>query len=193
MLDETSEGPDKGDPQTELEKKKVELEIEKLHVEMYKARWSAISAIVPIVVTLVTVASTVIYGAWSLNQTARVQFGTKIIEVAMHDSRNEEDSMARAKLMGRMFTEYVPKDFVRRLEEINLRRDLGLTPRDWQYEPKNMLLHLFAQYPEQRRFVLDAYEKLYPLDSWPRDLYGLLPAKPDAERKSLLGVTGPIH
>ena len=91
MPDEVSQNSNQIDPAIDLEKKKIELEIQKLQVEKYKARWSAMSAIVPILVAFVTIA----YGAWSLNQTAKVQFGTKVVEVAMQNSRNQLDSIGQ--------------------------------------------------------------------------------------------------
>ncbi len=193
MSDERSESSDQHDLNDELEKKKLDLELEKLQVEKYKARWSAISAITPIVVALATIASTVGYGAWSLNQTAKVQFGTKVVEVAMQNSRNEEDSIARAKLMGKMFEEYVPNDFKERLDKINLWKDFHLLPRDWQYEPKNMVLNLMAEHPDQKKFILDAIEKLYPGDTWPRDLQDLMPAKPEVRGKGKLEPPGAVR
>ena len=79
--------------------------------------------------------------------------------------------------MGIMFQEYVPADFKDRLGKIDLWKDLQLTPRDWKYEPKTMVLHLLAEYPEQRTFILSTYEKMWPGDSWTQDLHTLLGVK----------------
>lgn len=147
--------------QLELEERKILVEEQKVSVEREKIRWAALSAIVPVVVAL----GTIIYGVWSLSETAKTQFETKLVEVAMQGPGPIE-AINRAKLVSKIFSEYVPKDFDKRLRQINP-SDVG---NDNVVDSKKELLRLLADHPADRSAIIATWRSLFPGDQWITDL-----------------------
>jgi hypothetical protein len=145
--------------QVELEEGKLEVEREKLFLERTKARWAATSAIVPAVVAF----GTIIYGVWSLRETAKTQFETKLVEIAMQGPGPEE-AISRAALVGRVFGEYLPTDFESRLAKIDT-ASLG-NSGDPTVPAKKELLKLLADHPANRQAIIASWRALFPGDVW---------------------------
>lgn len=153
-----------------------ELEFRKLELEQLKARWSAISVIVPIIVAL----GTIIYGVWSFHATAKLQFETKIAELAMQNFENFPDILNRAELLTVMFGNQLPHDFVKNVRETDLGKLSGKI-RDPAYAPKIQLLTMLASAKSNNRaFIIDAYRKLFPDDDFVNDILPLI----DPHRKT---------
>jgi len=101
----------------EIERRKIELEQEKIKIERSKARWTAISIIVPLIVAAITV----IFGLWNQTKQARIQ-----AEIQAQQARNEFELKAaemilktetpleahtKARALAEMFPDRLPRDF----------------------------------------------------------------------------------
>jgi hypothetical protein len=158
MPDQNS-SDDSAKRELDLEERKLEVEKEKLAVERTKARWAAIAAIVPAVVAFGTIS----YGVWSLNETAKTQFETKLIEIAMQ-GQGPIEAINRAGLVAEMFGEYLPKDFVARLNKVDP-ESLGRLG-DPTAAAKKELLKLLADHPTNQQKIITNWEALFPGDHW---------------------------
>jgi hypothetical protein len=112
----------------ELERAKVELEGEKLKVEKFKALWTGISIMVPLLVAVITIG----FGVWSQmkqsqnqfeiqklqaeiqselqRQQARSQFEIKAAEIVMN-TETPLGAQTKAKALANMFPDRLPSNF----------------------------------------------------------------------------------
>jgi hypothetical protein len=148
--------------QRELEVKEEMLLVErkKLKVETFKARWGNITSAIPIVVALLTV----IYGVYSLGETAKTQFGTKLVEVALQ-GRNPDEAINRAKFTASLFQEYVPKNFQTRLQNLNP-NNYGTSGVVGLDETKRELIKMIAEHPAQSERIKKSWKALWPEYTW---------------------------
>jgi hypothetical protein len=83
-------------------------------MEKSKARWTAISIVVPLVAALFTVG----FSVWSLREQAKLQLQTEVAKAIMQ-SRDSEEATVRADLLKQLFPASLP-------EKIDL-GDFGVT------------------------------------------------------------------
>jgi hypothetical protein len=156
--------PQVGDAQLALEREKLSLEREKLNVERYKAKWAAIGAIIPMVVALGTIA----FGIWSLQETAKTQFETKVAELAMAGPGPVE-AKNRARWLAAMFRDLLPGDLESRLNTFDP-KDFGSAYTDPTIAPKKELFAAIAAHPADRKEIVAAWKALFPKDDWVKSL-----------------------
>jgi len=145
----------------QLENDKMELEIKKLDVEREKARWAALSAIVPMLVAF----GTIIYGIWSLRATAINQFESKAAELALA-APSPDQAKNRTKFLVLLYRDLLPKDFVTRLESFD--------PNNWgsmgNDEPtiaaKKLVFQAIVSNPTHREEIVNTWKALSPEDTW---------------------------
>jgi hypothetical protein len=153
--------------QIATEREKLQVEREKLQVERHKARWSAIGAIVPIVVAFATIT----YGAWSLKETARMQFEAKLAELALA-APDPDQARNRARLIAALFQDLLPREFAIRLEQLDPGNFGTIHHPDTvaQIATKKQLFDAIARQPGYRREIITAWKALFPDDKWIDDL-----------------------
>jgi hypothetical protein len=143
-----------------VERDKVAVERDKRDVEKFKARWGNItSTTIPILAALLTV----VFSVYSLGKTAKIEFGTKLVEVALQ-GKNPDEALSRAKFTASLFQEYVPKDFQPRLQKLNP-SDFG-NPNLFVDETKRELIKLIAEHPAQSERIKKSWKALWPTDTW---------------------------
>jgi hypothetical protein len=158
-VETASSSSENGDPSLEreklaIEREKLAIEHEKLLVERLKARWSAISVIIPLLAFIPTVA----YGLWSLHEQARSQFELKVAESVMQ-SPSPQAALAKAQAFIAMFPGRLSPDLVQPIdpEFFSNRPDA---------EPKKEFLRLLAEKGLSREEVVKVWAYLFPEDQW---------------------------
>ena len=159
----------------QIEREKIELEREKLKVELKKTIWTAVGAVIPIFVAL----GTIIYGVWSLRETAMSQFTTKVAELALA-APDPNQAKNRARILALWFKESLPGDFNRRLEEFKP-EEFGTFGEDTP--SKKELFQAIAEHPDKRADLIETWEALFPSDEWTDSLHSLSGVKPSKRPK----------
>ena len=88
----------------DIEERKLKIEERKLEIEILKARWTAISVIVPILITVITVG----WGIASINQQAKLNFQLEAAKTIM-TAQTYGDQVARATFLKENFAKTVGK------------------------------------------------------------------------------------
>jgi len=158
------ENPRIGTADLALERAKLDVEREKLNVEKYKAKWAAIGAIIPMVVALGTIA----FGIWSLQETAKTQFETKVAELAMAGPGPVE-AKNRARWLAAMFRDLLPGDLENRLNTFDP-KDFGTAYTDPTISSKKELFAAIAEHPADRKEIVATWKALFPKDDWVNSL-----------------------
>ncbi len=144
----------------QIEEQKIALEREKLLVEHVKARWAAVAAVLPIVAAL----GTIIYGVWSLRETAITQFQMKLAEIAL-SAPDPGQAQNRARIVANWFRGSFPTDVQQRLQNFKP-EEYGNVDAD----SKKELFKAIAQHPDHGMELVAAWKVLFPGDEWVADV-----------------------
>ena len=155
-----------------IEKEKIDIERRKLHyeegklqVEKYKAKWTAIGIIIPIIVAALTIG----YGIWGQVQTAKANFAAKAADIAIRgDIPNLYSSKAKAEVLQKLFPQYLSVNFSDKFsfEEAG-EKDMLIRENDKNGEDIRLdLVKLLIQNPNDQVEIIKLWWKLYPEDHW---------------------------
>lgn len=146
-----------------MDQDEKEVELRKLAVETTKARWTAAA----VIVSVLSGAATITYGAWSVHQTAEAQFITKIAEVVFNTD-NPNVTANKGASIAYLFGAHLPPDIRSKLQDrdkvfdgINGQIGHG-PPLDDQKELFRMVLE--AKPTEEKR-VTSLWKRMWPEDS----------------------------
>lgn len=89
-----------------IEKIKLKLEYERLRIERIKMWGTALSIIIPLLVVTLTI----IYGVWSENGRAKTNFEIKAVEIVMNAS-SPQSATNKAIVLSELFPDRLPKNF----------------------------------------------------------------------------------
>ena len=89
-----------------LEKAKLKVEYERLRIEGLKMWGTALSIIIPLLVVTITI----IYGVWSENERARTNFEIKAVEIIMN-ALSPQAARNKTIVLSELFPERLPKNF----------------------------------------------------------------------------------
>jgi hypothetical protein len=135
-----------------IEKDKLALEKTKLVSEERRAKWTAISVVVPLLAGLATVA----FGFWSTKEQAKSQLQLEIAKAIM-SAPTIAETHDRARLLKGLF----PADAVGIVKvDDKPRPDAFVTPSQRE------LFRAMAARDMKPRQILDLYKALFPEDNW---------------------------
>lgn len=146
----------------EIEREKLAIEKQKLEVELMKARWTAVSVIIPVLIAAATIA----YGMWIQKRTAQDNLVAKAIEIVMK-AEDPDPTVVRGKAeqMRQLLPDALPKDFAKTFSY-----DQNAVPSP---ASQIQLLNLIIANPLRRNEIIDMWIKLWPDDSkWALQLRG---------------------
>lgn len=134
----------------QLETNKLELERAKLDVERGNARWSGITAIIPLLVALFTL----LYSIWSFRKQGRREVELKAAEFAFQ-GKTPEALLNRCRALKKIFGKRLPADFGESFKP----EEHGGGKED--SDSKKLFLELLLKYPTQRTEVVQYWKQLF--------------------------------
>jgi hypothetical protein len=136
----------------------LELKARAIEVESIKAKLSLWATGIPITVGLLTLAGSI----WAARKTVISQFTTKAAELALQ-GEGPDEIIHRAKLLAELYEGLLPKDTIRRLDELD-REKIGriVTQAPWLSDLKKEAVTLLAQNPAQREQIIADYISMFP-------------------------------
>jgi hypothetical protein len=160
----------------QIERDKLDIERQKLLVEQYKARWSAYSVAIPLLV----VAATVGLGVWNQYQQNRQAFTLKAAEILMTTpSPNETRNKANALLS--LFPNQLPKNFASSFDPSTIVTAAG------ENFSQRELRQLLTANPDAAVKILNIWLAIYPDDPVAKELQNKLTPNPALNRTRLRG------
>ncbi len=142
-----------------LGRERLALERERLEVEKMKAKWTAVSVVVPLLAAIFTVA----FGLWSNHQQAKSQFEAKVAEVVMQ-SPSPQEALGRAQTFMAMFPDRLPKNFAKAFDTDQFtNHQVGVA------ESKKEFLKLLVDKGLTKEEIVKVWKHLFPGDEWVKD------------------------
>lgn len=89
-----------------LEKIKLKMDCERVRIERFKAWGTVLSIVIPLLVVTITI----IYGVWSENERAKTNFEIKAVEIVMNAS-SPQSATNKAIVLSELFPDRLPKNF----------------------------------------------------------------------------------
>lgn len=89
-----------------IEKIRLKMEHERLRIEQFKMWGTILSIIIPLLIVTITI----IYGIWSENERAKTNFEIKAVEIVMNAS-SPQSATNKAVVLSELFPERLPKNF----------------------------------------------------------------------------------
>jgi len=148
-------------PKLDVEREKLALEFKRLAVEKSKARWSAITIFIPLLIG----AMTLVFNSWSQLQQAKSDFQLKAVEIVM-----AMETPTGTKNKAGALVELFPGRFGDEFREFVAEFDPGLFGVRSDSDEKRDLLQLLVQHPDRKEEILWMWMTLFPEDDWARDL-----------------------
>lgn|ERR1017187_1889642 len=145
--------------QLSLEREKLKLEETRLRLEQQAHTWKhawITGSWIPILVALFTI----IYGVWSLQQTATAQFSAKVIELSM-SAKSPDEALARAQAIAEMVPGMLPQGMITRLKKADVRQFMRADD-----SVKLDLLRMLQEHPTERDQILGDWKTVFPKDPW---------------------------
>ena len=96
-----------------LERAKLRIEYERIKIDRYKTKWTAISILIPIFATITTIC----FGIYNFANQARKDFEIKAVEIVMN-SPSPQVALNKAYVLVEMFPDRLPANFVQSLEQL---------------------------------------------------------------------------
>jgi hypothetical protein len=162
----------------ELERQKVSIELDKARTEKAKIKWTAFASIIPFLAIIATIA----FGIWTMQQQSRLSLQLEIAKAIMQSSRPEE-AVARGQFYKNLFPNEVPDQFFGHSDSA-----LDWSPKDVSSAAKVDFIRLVAARGLDPAQTVTMWHLLFPDDYWAteKDLLqfvGHLPAgvRPDAK------------
>jgi len=97
-----------------IEKRKLELEQERIKIEWYRT-WGTIASIA---IPLILVVATNYYGTWLENERAKTNFQIKAMEIILNAQGGGPAGRNKAIVLQELFPDYMPKDLVKTMKRI---------------------------------------------------------------------------
>ena len=141
-----------------LEQQKLELEREKLKLERFKAVWTSLSIILPLLIA----AATIYFNSRGQAAQARADFKLKAAEIVMNTSGPSE-ARGKAQALTALFPDEIPADFAQGFESL----DVGSRKMSTS---QKALLDLIVEHPDQRNEIIDMWLAVAPFDTWAENL-----------------------
>lgn len=136
--------------QSSLELEKIKLEREKLAVERYKARWTALSIAVPVLVAIITFG----YSSYLESKRSEAEFRLKAFEVLLS---NPAQANVKAGMMRDLFPSFkIPDDVIVKLNNYGIQQfNNGLK---WD------MFRVYANSNRTKKQLTTAYTQLFPVN-----------------------------
>jgi len=145
----------------ELERQRVLLEQERLKVDRFKAWWTGISILIPLLVAAATMA----FNTWSQVQQAQSEFELQAAEIVTNTS-GPIGARNKARALAALFSDRLPESFANFAEAF----DPDLYGGSNVSDAKKELLRWIIANPEQKEEIVEMWIELFPEQEWANDL-----------------------
>lgn len=151
----------------ELERQRILLEQERLKVDRFKAWWTGISILIPLLVAAATMA----FNTCSQVQQAQSEFMLQAAEIVT-DTSGPVGARNKARALAALFPDRLPESFANFAEAFDpdLYGGSNISDEKNVSDEKKELLRWIIANPEQKEEIVEMWIELFPEQEWANDL-----------------------
>jgi len=142
-----------------LEQKRLEIETQKLDLERSKAKWTAISVVVPLLAATATVA----YGFWSTQKQSELNFQLEAAKSIMQ-APNPNEALGRAEFFTQIFPGRLPNNFIKPTDTTKYH-----TATDTSVAPKMEFIRTLANAGLSADQIAELWRTMFFGDEWAKE------------------------
>ncbi len=148
------------DKKLELEHEKIQLDKDRLKIDKFKAWWTGISILIPLLV----VALTLSFNSWQQIRNSQSEFELQAARLII-DAKGPSAAKAKARALAALFPFRLPKSFAKFADEFEPEQYSGPS-----VTAKKELMSMIVAEPERKEEIVSIWLKIFPGDVWAKDL-----------------------